>query len=71
MPSDDKAFHNSFRPSWAANGTLVFKSASNRNDSALVQVMAPVMSEAQEIQFAGLSNDVEVGILSVLPNFKC
>jgi len=65
MPNDDRAFHDSFRPNWTSNGTLVFASTGKRNNTALVKVMTPVSSEPQDIHFASLSSDAEVSICSV------
>jgi len=60
MSDDDRAFHDSFRLNWTSNGSLVFASTGKRKDDALDKVMTPLSSQAQEVQFAGLSRSAEV-----------
>lgn len=55
MTEQDKAFHKSFKPSWARDGTLIYASATgniNGGNNSLVNVNTPVISEGRDVQFA-------------------
>ena len=72
MTEQDRAFHNSFKPSWALDGTLVYGTASDAplaKDGILVNVNEAVVSEGQDVQFArfsGVSRKVRVKKASYL-----
>lgn len=55
MSDQDKAFHQSFKPSWAPDGTLVYASGNdttNATDGVLINVNTPVVSDGKDVHFA-------------------
>lgn len=75
MDESERAFHDSFKPSWDVNGTLVYAAPGNRQslskssrrsrnrDDLLVVQKGKVVSEVRDIMFARFSK--EVNIISV------
>jgi nuclear pore complex protein Nup98-Nup96 len=70
MDATDRAFHDSIKPRWSADGTLVYpgpsdgRSISRRSrtthdrDSLLVVQKRNLVSEAGDIRFAQFSSEV-------------
>jgi len=59
---EDKAFHQSFKPSWTPNGMLVFSSNSKAKDNALVTTKPPIHSDTKDVHFAQLYSSTDVSI---------
>lgn len=70
LTSSDRAFHDSMRPSWGPDGTLVYAAASNpqpfgiasrkdrERDGLLTIQKGAVVSENRDVRFAKFSNEV-------------
>jgi len=80
MSDSDRAFHDSLKPSWGPDGTLIYAGVSNpkifgrssrhisERDGLLTTQRGAVVSEGRNVQFAKFSN--EVRIISVRPKFN-
>jgi hypothetical protein len=62
MSNEDQSFHDSFKPSWTADGMLVVASARSPTDGMLIKSLAPVFAESKDIHFARLSSNDQVRI---------
>lgn len=80
MDDSERAFHNSLKPSWDANGTLVYAapaqlSSSRRSrkiqkrDDLLVIQKGKIISEGRDVMFARFSGEVSFHIHK-LPDFS-
>jgi hypothetical protein len=70
MDSNDRAFHDSMKPSWSLNGTLVFAPAGDisalatnsrrarERDGLLVVQKGGIVSEGRDVRFATFSIEV-------------
>ena len=70
MDDDERAFHDSFKPSWGPDGTLVYAAPPNTNpfgrssrrirheDDLLDIQKGGVVSENRDVHFAKFSNEV-------------
>lgn len=70
MTEDDRAFHDSMKPSWGPDGTLVYAVSSNakpytkssrraRDKDGLLDIQqGGVVSESRDVRFAKFSNEV-------------
>ena len=71
MSENDKAYHNSFRPSWGNNGTLVYAASGSARDLArsarrqarerdglLVVSKTNIVSARRDIKLATFSDEV-------------
>jgi len=70
MSDTDRAFHDSLKPSWGPDGTLVYAGLSNpklfgrssrrgrERDGLLTTQKGAVVSERRNVQFAKFSNEV-------------
>ena len=80
MSDADCAFHDSMKPSWGPDGTLVYAGPSNPKlfgrisrrtrdrDGLLITQKGVVVSERRNVQFAKFSN--EVRIIAIRPKFS-
>jgi nuclear pore complex protein Nup98-Nup96 len=72
MSENDRAFHDSMRPSWGPDGTLVYAASSNpkpfgkssrrarERDGLLIIHKGGVVSESRDVRFAKFSNEVRL-----------
>ena len=72
MATDDRAFHDSMKPSWGPDGTLVYAVSSNgkpfgrssrgarERDGILTIQKGAVVSESRDVRFAKFSNEVKL-----------
>jgi nuclear pore complex protein Nup98-Nup96 len=72
MSENDRAFHDSMRPSWGPDGTLVYAALSNpkpfgkssrrarERDGLLTIHKGGVVSESRDVRFAKFSNEVRL-----------
>jgi nuclear pore complex protein Nup98-Nup96 len=69
MDERERAFHDSLKPSWDANGTLVyaaptarkaFTQTSRDRDGLLVVQKSGIVSESRDVRFAKFSSEVSV-----------
>jgi nuclear pore complex protein Nup98-Nup96 len=70
MTDVDRAFHDSMKPSWGADGTLVYAAPSNakpfgrsprrsrERDGLLSIQKGGIVSESRDVRFAKFSNEV-------------
>jgi len=73
MSEQDKDFHESFKPSWATNGTLVYASSSETNqaqDGVLTNLGAPIVYNGQDVQLARITESSDE-VCSVCRIIKC
>ncbi len=80
MDDNERAFHNSFKPSWDANGTLVYAATvlqqssfsrlrKNRDrEDLLVIQKGKVTSEARDVMFARFSKEASLRTLVAIPS---
>jgi nuclear pore complex protein Nup98-Nup96 len=72
MSENDRAFHDSMRPSWGPDGTLVYAAPSNpkpfgkssrlarERDGLLIIHKGGVVSESRDVRLAKFSNEVRL-----------
>jgi nuclear pore complex protein Nup98-Nup96 len=72
MTDNDLAFHESLKPSWGPDGTLVYAAPSNakpfgrssrrarERDGLLTIQKGAIVSESRDIRFAKFSNEVRI-----------
>ena len=72
MSENDRAFHDSMRPCWGPDGTLVYAAPSNpkpfgkssrrarERDGLLTIHKGGVVSESRDVRFAKFSNEVRL-----------
>ncbi|QSZ30745.1 hypothetical protein DSL72_000303 [Monilinia vaccinii-corymbosi] len=86
MPEEERAFHDSFKPSWGPDGTLVYatsadskpftKSRRAREKDGLVTIHKSGIAEASNVRLAKFSNESSAGALkkhqslAVVENFE-
>jgi len=70
MTDKDRAFHDSMKPSWGPDGTLVYAAPSNaqpfgrssrrarERDGLLTIQKGAIVSESRDVRFAKFSNEV-------------
>jgi nuclear pore complex protein Nup98-Nup96 len=75
MSENDRAFHDSMRPSWGPDGTLVYAAPSNpkhfgkssrrarERDGLLTIHKGGVVSESRDVRFAKFSNEVRLHLI--------
>lgn len=76
MDDVERAFHESMKPSWGPDGTLVYAAPSNpkqfgrssrraREKDGLVTIQrGGVVSESRDVRFAKFSNEVGISLIS-------
>src|SRR6266516_2580892 len=80
MNSTERAFHNSLRPSWAPDGTLVYAmpstlasrtgKKSTHKDGLILDRRGLIASESKDIRFAGFIYSEDVRLAHIpLPKF--
>jgi nuclear pore complex protein Nup98-Nup96 len=65
----DHEFHQSFKPNWSANGTLVYATSGSipaLDDGILVNFKSPLVAEHQDVHFASFTTP-EVNIPETIP----
>jgi nuclear pore complex protein Nup98-Nup96 len=79
MTESERAFHDSMKPSWGPDGTLVYAAPPNakpfgrssrrsRERDGLIQIQrGGIVSEHRDVRFAKFSNEVGLSMGTLLP----
>ncbi len=84
MTETERTFHDSMKPSWGPDGTLVYAAPSNpqrfarssrrarERDGLLTVAKTGVVSEGRDVRFAKFSNEVSMNIFNfVVRKYSC